>query len=124
MASLADVVERIIVRRGGRCATMELHKLVVMAHGFRIRYDRLPLLNHAVTLGDYGPRVPALFDIAPGPVAETGVGDAERLTKDEQRVIDETVSQYGVFNGLELAETITELGLFDTIELHRLREQS
>lgn len=27
MANLADVVERIIVRRGGQCATMELHRL-------------------------------------------------------------------------------------------------
>lgn len=121
MADLRDVAESILEHRGGRSGTMELHKLATLAQGFHIRYEKSRLFEDTIFPGNHGPQIPAMFSIADGPVAEEGLGDTSRLTDEERATVESTVDQYGMFNGLKLADIIIDLGIMDTIDLDRIR---
>ena len=62
-----------------------------------------------------------MFSIADGPVAEEGLGDTSQLADEERATVESTVDQYGMFNGLKLADIIIDLGIMDTIDLDRIR---
>lgn len=107
MASVYDVAA-FILARVGQVGAMKLQKLVYYSQAWSLVWDDRPIFSEAIEAWDKGPVVPELYEQHRKPFLDgaslENMGDASRLSADQQASISAVLDFYGGRSGSWLSE--------------------
>jgi uncharacterized phage-associated protein len=113
--TVANVFITIAEREGKVLTNMKLQKLVYMAHGFGLAFDK-PLIKNEVHAWKYGPVIPQLYKM----LAKYGAGTVTELIPSHEPDMESTLEAfeiikrvwngYGKFSGGQLSAITHEAG--------------